>query len=261
MANILDRIVANKRKEIELQKEKVSIDELMSKIDDTTNLYSFKESLANSSTGIISEFKRKSPSRGWIFQDAEIEAVVPSYSINGASAISVLTDTEFFGGTFKDFELARGLTKTPLLRKDFMVDEYQFYQAKVLGANAVLLIAASLSVKEVKQFAAISKELGMDVLLEIHNENELHHINEYVDVVGVNNRDLTTFITDVKGSFDLAEKIPAEFLKISESGISQPQTVKDLQAVGYKGFLMGENFMKTDNPGQALAQFIKELKA
>lgn len=261
MANILDRIVANKRREIELQKEKVSIDVLISRINDTTNLYPFRESLANSSTGIISEFKRKSPSRGWIFQDADIETVVPSYSINGASAISVLTDNEFFGGTFKDFELARSQTKTPLLRKDFMVDEYQFYQAKVLGANAVLLIAASLSVKEVKQFAMKSKELGMDVLLEIHNEKELQHINEYVDVVGVNNRDLTTFITDVKGSFELVDKIPSEFLKISESGISQPQTVKDLQAVGYKGFLMGENFMKTDDPGQALAQFIKELKA
>lgn len=260
MTNILDRIVANKRKEVELQKKEISIDKLAAQIADTNNLYSFKKSLANSSTGIISEFKRKSPSRGWIFENAKIEDVIPSYSENGASAISVLTDTYFFGGTFTDFELARSLTKTPLLRKDFMVDEYQFYQAKVLGANAILLIAASLTIKETKQFGALAKELGMDVLLEIHNEKELSHINEYVDVVGVNNRDLTTFITDVKGSFDLADKIPTDFLKISESGISQTQTVKELQSVGYKGFLMGENFMKTDNPGQALNQFIQELK-
>lgn len=261
MTNILDKIVANKRKEVELQKKQINIDDLVARISNTSNLYSFKEALANSLTGIISEFKRKSPSKGWIFENARIDDVIPSYSDNGASAISVLTDTDFFGGTFADFELARSITKTPLLRKDFMVDEYQFYQAKVLGANAVLLIAASLSIKETKQFAIKAKELGMDVLLEIHNEKELDHINEFVDVVGVNNRDLTTFITNVKGSFDLADKIPSDFLKISESGISEYQTVKDLREVGYRGFLMGENFMKTDNPGLALSRFIYELNA
>ncbi|SHF34748.1 indole-3-glycerol phosphate synthase TrpC [Dysgonomonas macrotermitis] len=261
MTNILDKIVANKRKEIEQQKKGISIDQLAAKITNTTNLYSFKESLANSLTGIIAEFKRKSPSRGWIFENAKIQEVIPYYSQNGASAISVLTDTEFFGGTFADLELARSLTRTPLLRKDFMVDEYQIYQAKLLGANAILLIAASLTIGETKQFAVKARELGLDVLLEIHNEKELGHINEYVDVVGVNNRDLTTFITDVKGSFDLAEKIPSDFLKISESGISKAQTVRELREVGYRGFLMGENFMKTDNPGLALKQFIEELKA
>lgn len=261
MTNILDKIVANKRKEVALQKQQVSIDQLISEIKDTTNRYSFKESLANSSTGIISEFKRKSPSKGWISEQATIDNVIPSYSKNGASAISILTDTDFFGGSFDDFTLARTLTTTPLLRKDFMVDEYQFYQAKILGANAILLIAASLSVAETKQFASIAKELGMDVLLEIHNEKELGHINEYVDVVGVNNRDLTSFTTNVQASFDLADRIPSEFIKISESGISQAQTVKDLRTVGYQGFLMGENFMKTPNPGQALQQFIKEVEA
>lgn len=261
MTNILDKIVVNKRKEVALQKQQVSIDQLISEIKDTTNRYSFKESLANSSTGIISEFKRKSPSKGWIFEQATIDNVIPSYSKNGASAISILTDTDFFGGSFDDFTLARTLTTTPLLRKDFMVDEYQFYQAKILGANAILLIAASLSVAETKQFASIAKELGMDVLLEIHNEKELGHINEYVDVVGVNNRDLTSFTTNVQASFDLADRIPSEFIKISESGISQAQTVKDLRTVGYQGFLMGENFMKTPNPGQALQQFIKEVEA
>lgn len=260
MTNILDKINANKRKEVESQKSKISIQQLESLIHDTNNLYSFKDALENSNTGIISEFKRKSPSKGWIFQDAKLNEVVPSYTQNGASAISILTDTEFFGGTFDDFKEARSLVKTPLLRKDFMIDEYQFYQAKVLGANAVLLIAASLSVKDVKSFAKKAKELGMDVLLEIHNEKELDHINEFVDVVGVNNRDLTTFITNVNTSFDLSDKIPSEFLKISESGISKTSTVRDLREVGYRGFLMGENFMKTNNPGEALNHFIEELK-
>lgn len=259
MTNILDKIVANKRKEVEQQKKEISIDQLVSKISDTGNLHSFKEGLINSRTGIIAEFKRKSPSRGWIFREAKVENIVSSYTESGASAISVLTDTEFFGGTFADFELARNLTKTPLLRKDFMIDEYQLYQAKVLGANAILLIAASLMVEETKQFAAKAHELGLDVLLEIHNEDELAHVNEYVDVVGVNNRDLTTFVTDVQSSFRLADKIPSEFLKISESGISDTQTVKELRKIGYRGFLMGENFMKTDNPGNALRQFILDL--
>ncbi|MEN9917619.1 MAG: indole-3-glycerol phosphate synthase TrpC, partial [Bacteroidota bacterium] len=164
-----------------------------------------------------------------------------------------------FGGTFSDFETARKVSKVPLLRKDFMVDEYQFYQAKVLGADVVLLIASALSIEQTKQFAAKAKELGMDVLLEIHNEKELDHINEHIDVVGINNRNLSTFVTDIDISFELGQKIPNEFLKISESGISDPQTVIDLRQAGFKGFLMGENFMKTDNPGKALTDFIKQL--
>lgn len=259
MDNILDKIVANKKRELAEQKELVPIDRLIDKITDTSNKHPFKQALHESPTGIIAEFKRRSPSRGWIFENAEIKDVIPLYSQNGASAISVLTDTDFFGGTFADFEEARILTQTPLLRKDFMVDEYQFYQAKALGANAVLLIASCLTNTQTKQFAAKAKELGMDVLLEIHNEVEIDHINEYVDVVGVNNRNLGTFATDVQISFDLSEKIPSDFLKISESGISQPQTVKDLRQAGFRGFLMGENFMKTTNPGKALDDFIKQL--
>lgn len=260
MTNILDKIVANKRIEVEQQKKEVSIDQLvksLANIDCKKGL--FKQSLINSSTGIIAEFKRRSPSRGWIFENANISEIIPLYSNGGASAISVLTDTDFFGGTFDDLVLASSLTQTPLLRKDFMVDEYQFYQAAAMGASAVLLIASSLTVLETKQFAIKAKELGLDVLLEVHNEKELGHINEYVDVVGVNNRNLGTFITDIQASFDLVDKIPNEFVKISESGISSPQTVIDLRQVGYRGFLMGENFMKTNNPGEALANFIKEL--
>lgn len=260
MENILEKIVANKRKEVASQKEIISMDVLIKKISDTSNKYSFKESLKNSSTGIIAEFKRRSPSRDWIFKDAKIEDVIPVYSKNRASAISILTDLDFFGGTITDLEVARSLTSTPLLRKDFMIDEYQIYQAKVSQANAILLIASALSVEKTKQMAAKAKELGLDVLLEIHNDRELGHINEFVDVVGINNRNLSTFVTDTQVSFELGNKIPKEFLKISESGISDPQTVKDLIAEGFKGFLMGENFMKTSNPGKALEEFIKHLQ-
>lgn len=259
MSNILDKIIANKRIEVERQKQEVAFSELEKKIRDTSNPFSFKQSLANSSTGIIAEFKRRSPSRNWIFKDAKVEEVIPFYSEGGASAISVLTDFDFFGGTIADLDQARSLTNTPLLRKDFTVDEYQLYQAKLLGANAILLIASALTVSETKQFAAKAKELGLDVLLEIHNEQELGHVNSDVDVVGVNNRNLGTFVTDIQISYELSDKIPSEFLKISESGISDPQTVKDLRLAGFRGFLMGENFMKTGDPGKALTRFIEQL--
>ncbi len=259
MTNILDKIIANKKIEVERHKQNVPLSELAKKITDTSTPYSFKQALEKSSSGIIAEFKRRSPSRDWIFKDAKVDEVIPYYSQGGASAISVLTDFDFFGGTIADLEYARSLTSTPLLRKDFMVDEYQLYQAKLSGANAILLIASALTINETKQFATKAKELGLDVLLEIHNEQELGHINNDVDVVGVNNRNLGTFVTDIQISYDLADKIPSDFLKISESGISDPQTVKDLRQAGYKGFLMGENFMKTSDPGKALADFIGQL--
>ncbi len=259
MANILDKIIANKRVEVERQKAALPLVDLECLIPNVEGAKSFREALLNSSTGIIAEFKRRSPSRNWIFKDAKVEDVIPPYSQNGASAISVLTDMDFFGGNLADLELARSLTDTPLLRKDFMVDEYQLYQAKVAGASAILLIASALTIAETKQLASKAKELELGVLLEIHNEQELRHINDKVDVVGVNNRNLGTFVTDVQISFDLVEKIPNEFIKISESGISDTQTVIDLQAAGYQGFLMGENFMKTADPGKALDEFIKLL--
>lgn len=259
MTNILDKIIANKRLEVERHKKDTSINELEKRLSTITTPASFKEAIKNSRTGIIAEFKRRSPSRDWIFKDAKIEDVIPLYSQNGASAISVLTDMDFFGGELADLELAGSLTKTPLLRKDFVVDEYQLYQAKISGASAILLIASALMIEETKQLAKKAKELNLDVLLEIHNEQELHHINDKVDVVGVNNRNLGTFVTDIQISFHLADKIPNDFIKISESGISQPQTVIDLQQAGYKGFLMGENFMKTSNPGKALEDFINQL--
>ena len=262
MENILDKIIANKRIEVEKQKSEVTLSTLASSLDNrgyTPQSGRFKNALATSKTGIIAEFKRRSPSRDWIFKDAKIEDVIPPYSTSGATAISVLTDLDFFGGTLTDLEKAKELTSTPLLRKDFTIDEYQLYQAAIGGASAILLIASALSIESAKQLAAKAKELGLDVLLEIHNDKELGHINQYVDVVGINNRNLGTFVTDVQISFDLGNKIPDEFIKISESGISQAQTVIDLQQAGFKGFLMGENFMKTADPGKALDEFIKQL--
>lgn len=262
MTNILDKIIANKRIEVENQKKVCNINSIVDLINergDNSQKGKFRDTLKGSNTGIISEFKRRSPSKGWIFENAKIEDVIPLYSEGGASAISVLTDLDFFGGTLADLEKAKKLTQTPLLRKDFTVDEYQLYQAALSGSSAILLIASALSIDETKQLARKAQSLNLDVLLEIHNEQELGHINEFVDVVGVNNRNLGTFVTDIQISFDLVDKIPNEFVKISESGISSPQTVIDLRKVGYQGFLMGENFMKTDNPGKALADFIKEL--
>ncbi len=260
--NILDKIIVNKKIEVAKQKEACSQNMLMQQIEKKGILpkkHHFKSSLEASSTGIIAEFKRRSPSRNWIFKDAKVSDVIPPYSKNGASAISVLTDLDFFGGTLVDLEEAVRLTDTPLLRKDFTVDEYQLYQAAHYGASAILLIASALTVEETKSLARKANELNLDVLLEIHNEKELGHINEYVDVVGINNRNLGTFETDVQISFDLGDKIPNEFLKISESGISDPQTVIDLRSAGFRGFLMGENFMKTNDPGKALDDFIKRL--
>lgn len=260
MSTILDKIIANKRIEVENQKKACDISSLIQQVENNHFVkQSFKQALAASSTGIIAEFKRRSPSRDWIFKDARVEDVIPYYSLKGASAISVLTDMDFFGGSLDDLQKAGELTDTPLLRKDFVIDEYQIYQAACYKASAILLIAAALTVQETKELAKKAKSLGLDVLLEIHNEKELGHINESVDVVGINNRDLKTFVTDVNISFRLGDQIPAEFIKISESGISDPQTVVDLRKAGFKGFLMGENFMKTDNPGKALDEFIKQL--
>lgn len=258
--NILDKIVANKKLEVAKQKKETSIALLEKEIELHARKGCFKQALLDSSTGIVSEFKRRSPSRDWIFKDAKVENVIPMYSEGGASAISVLTDYDFFGGTFDDIRMARNLTETPILRKDFMIDEYQIYQAAAMGIDAILLIASALSISEAKLFAHKAKSLGLDTLLEIHNESELSHINEYIDVVGVNNRNLGTFETNIQVSFDLVDKIPNNFVKISESGISSTNTVRQLRTAGYKGFLMGENFMKTTNPGLALENFIKELQ-
>lgn len=259
MEDILLKIIANKKIEVVADKAAIPFTELEKQVEAISRKASFKEALIQSPTGIIAEFKRRSPSRDWIFKDAKVEEVIPLYSQFGASAISVLTDHDFFGGTLADLQQAASLTTTPLLRKEFIVDEYQIFQAKKYGASAILLIAAALTKDENKRFATCAKSLALDVLLEIHNEQEAEYIHENVDVVGVNNRNLRTFVTDVDTSYRLAELIPDEYVKISESGISKAETVRELRQAGFRGFLMGENFMKTANPGKALEEFLGEL--
>lgn len=257
--DILQTIVAHKRIEIAQQEEAVSRDFLIRQLE--TNpprpAKSLKQSLASSPTGIIAEFKRRSPSKGWIAPQADPAVIVPGYEKAGASGISVLTDQEFFGGSLKDLQTIRPLVQLPVLRKDFIISPYQLYQAKVTGADVVLLIAADLTTEECKELGKLAHQLEMEVLLEIHTENELDYLNEYVDLIGVNNRNLGTFHTDVENSFRLAKKLPKELIWVSESGISQPDSLKQLREAGFRGFLMGERFMKTPSPAQALSDFLQ----
>lgn len=256
---ILDKIIESKRSEIASRKISAPLSALVNAPLYGRKCLSMKESLLNSESGIISEFKRKSPSLGWINEEADVVEVAAGYSAAGASGISILTDSEFFGGSPLDIMAARQFVACPVLRKDFMIDEYQLYEAKAMGADVVLLIAAALTVKQTLELASKAHELGLEVLLEVHNEQELGHANDFVDMLGVNNRNLKTFEQSIQISFDLAALIPDQFVKVSESGISKIETVRELRAVGYKGFLMGENFMKEENPASALVNFISSL--
>lgn len=254
--DILQTIVAHKRIELARQEEAVSLDSLIKQLDTLRPSRSMKQSLADSPTSIIAEFKRRSPSKGWIAQEADPAVIVPGYERAGASGISVLTDQEFFGGTLDDLHAVRPLIQLPVLRKDFIVSPYQLFQAKQVGADVVLLIAAALTVEECKSLGKLAHQLQMEVLLEIHAEKELDYLHEYVDLLGVNNRNLGTSHTDVEYSFRLAQKLPKEYLWVSESGISQPETIRQLRKAGFRGFLMGERFMKTSSPEQALSDFL-----
>lgn len=259
MSTILDNIIANKVKEVAHRKTLLSMDELTRQPEFSRACISLKNRLSCSSSGIIAEFKRKSPSKGWIHEDADVSGVTSGYSSAGASGISILTDLDYFGGTPDDLITARPNIECAVLRKDFMIDEYQLYEAKAMGADVILLIAAALSVRQTLDLAQKAHELGLEVLLEVHNREELGHANDFVDMLGVNNRNLKTFEVSTQVSFELAELIPDQFIKISESGISSTDTVKELQAAGYKGFLMGENFMKEERPDVALKNFIDNL--
>ena len=263
MADILETIVANKRKEVERQKQAVNLQTLVALGGDRLErpTFSMRHSLASSATGIIAEFKRKSPSKGWLHPGAKVQDVLPFYAEGGASACSILTDGDFFGGSLSDLQQARRLVNIPLLRKDFIVDPYQLYQARVMGADAVLLIAACLSKEECAQLAATAHSLQLEVLLEVHSAEELDHVNADIDMLGVNNRHLGTFNTDVKHSFTLIDQLKGYApLLVSESGISQAETVKQLRAAGFRGFLIGETFMKTAQPGETLRNFIEALR-
>lgn len=259
--NILDKIVAHKKEEVKNRQSKVSVDELKSYPAFNRKTLSLRKFLLDDSkTGIIAEFKRKSPSKGVINGNADVVKVTNAYSTYGASGLSILTDENFFGGSMEDLKQAR-VNNTPILRKDFMIDAYQFYEAKAIGADVILLIAACLTPMQVKEFTALSKELGMEVLLEIHNDEELGHICADIDFVGVNNRNLKTFEVDINTSLELFPHIPADKLAIAESGISNVDTIVTLKQAGFKGFLIGENFMKQPDPTIAFADFVTELKA
>lgn len=260
MKDILSEIIAHKRLEVAAQKNEVSYSQLEKQ---ETNcrlpIYSLKNALLQSDTGIIAEFKRRSPSKGWINQYADAESVTKSYESAGAAALSVLTDENYFGGTLADLQIAANNVKIPVMRKEFIVDEYQILHARLSGASAILLIAAALTVEESHRFTRFAKQLNLDVLLELHDEKEIEYVSSENNIIGINNRNLGTFVTDLQKSYKMIELLPKNAVLVSESGISNPLTVKELRKAGYKGFLIGENFMKTNNPGESLREFIKKI--
>jgi indole-3-glycerol phosphate synthase len=257
---ILERIINHKKQELPGAREKKPVKVLEKSRYFSRDTLSLTESIVNpSKTGIIAEFKRKSPSRGILNDHALIEEVTTGYFRSGASGLSILTDLEFFGGTAEDLTRARQLNQVPILRKDFIIDEYQIVEARAMGADAILLIAAALGIQQTRDLARFAESLNLQVLLEVHNAVELNHLNEFVSMVGVNNRDLNTFTVDTELSVQLAGEIPPGFVKISESGISSPLVVKRLRAIGYQGFLIGENFMNTPEPAAAFSDFVRQL--
>ncbi len=259
--SILDTIVAHKLKEIQSAKKNVSYTSLEESEYFHRDVLSFKDFLLDPArTGIIAEFKRRSPSKGIINDKVTVEQVTNGYASAGASALSVLTDRQFFMGRKIDLVRARRSNKIPILRKDFMIDEYQVIEAKALGADIILLIAAILTPKQIHQLASLAKSLELNVLLEVHNLEELERsIDPNLDAIGVNNRNLADFTVSVETSYQLSEHIPSGFLKISESAISDPETIKQLKKAGFNGFLIGENFMKQADPGVAMMEFVKGL--
>ena len=262
MADILEEIVAYKKNEVEQFKKELHQIYLEGRVEILQNalIPSMKNALMKSDTGIIAEFKRKSPSKGWINEAATADKVPISYQENGAAAISILTDSHYFGGSNVYVRTAiASKVRIPVLYKNFIIDEYQIYQAKICGASAILLIAACLTKEQCRQFIAKAHELELEVLLEMHNEEETEYAELEPDMYGINNRNLGTFETDVNNSFQLIERLPAEGVKVSESGISDPDTIRQLRACGYKGFLIGETFMKEADPGLALKNFIAQI--
>ncbi|KUJ52364.1 indole-3-glycerol phosphate synthase TrpC [Chryseobacterium sp. JAH] len=256
--NILDKIIERKKQEIEDLKSTISLQQLKDSEFFGRKTLSLKETL-KSKSGIIAEFKRQSPSKGTINNQALPIEVVSAYENFGASAVSILTDQIFFGGLFEDILNVRNHISIPILRKDFMIDEYQFYEAKSLGADIILLIAACLSPSQVLEFTELAQELDLEVLLEIHSEDELKHINKNIDFVGINNRNLKDFKVNLQHSVNLKNQLPEEVLSIAESGIYSEQDFKFLKGKGFDGFLMGEYFMKNENPGKKFCEFISNV--
>ena len=263
MKDILEEIVAHKRMEVAQFKDALPESEIHRQVEQLMKASDTVPSMSKALTegsGIIAEFKRRSPSKGWIKEDGQPDIIPLSYQENGASAVSILTDEKYFGGKDEYIVRARqsGVT-IPVLYKNFVIDEYQLFQARLCGASAVLLIAADLKKAEYRSMLHTAHDLQMEVLLEMHSEAELEYADEMPDMCGINNRNLGTFVTDVQNSFRLASLLPEDAVKVSESGISDPLTVRALKLAGFKGFLIGENFMKSDNPGAALKDFIAQI--
>lgn len=262
MADILEEIVAHKRLEVERVKAELSERDIHRMVEPLLDfgVPSMSQALTASDSGIIAEFKRKSPSKGWIKEEGKAEEIPLAYQQNGATALSILTDEKYFGGSDAFIKTARHAgVHIPILYKNFVIDEYQLFQARLCGASAVLLIAADLAKKECQTLLRTAHDLGLEVLLEMHSEPELEYAELEPDMCGINNRNLGSFVTDVQNSFRLAALLPKEAVKVSESGISNPATVRSLREAGFRGFLIGENFMKTADPGEALSTFIAQL--
>ena len=258
--NILDKIVADKRKEVDLKKSLIPVSQLEKSVLFGRQTVSLAHALRRSKSGIIAEHKRRSPSKSVINQSLNVKDVAEGYEKAGVCGMSVLTDGKYFGGSLDDLIVARAAVEMPLLRKEFIIDEYQIIEAKSYGADVILLIAAMLDKEEIKGFSELAKSLQLEVLLEVHNEEELQKsIMPSLDMLGVNNRNLKTFEVSLEISKSLSKLIPDDFVKVSESGISAMESIKNLKTYGYQGFLIGENFMRTANPGKAASTFINSL--
>ena len=259
--NILDKIVVDKRKEVDLKKSLIPFSQLEQSLLFERTGPSLAATLQESGTGIIAEHKRRSPSKSVINQGVSVEEVARGYEVAGVSGMSVLTDGKYFGGSLDDLLIARASVDMPLLRKEFVLDEYQIVEAKAYGADVILLIATILTREQILLFSELAKSLALDVLLEVHNEEELRKsIMPSLDMLGVNNRNLKTFEVSLQTSKSLSKLIPDDFVKVSESGISSISAIKELREYGYKGFLIGENFMKTENPGESAKDFLTDLR-
>ncbi len=258
--DILEKIVADKRQEVALRKQLIPISQLEQSVLFKRETYSLVKNLQKSHSGIIAEYKRRSPSKQVINHELNVFDVAKGYEKADVCCMSVLTDGKYFGGSLDDLVLARASCNLPLLRKEFIIDTYQILEAKAYGADLILLIAAILTREEIKTFSELAKKLDLEVLLEVHNDVELEKsIMPSLDMIGVNNRNLKTFEVSIETSKALSSLIPDNFLKVSESGISSVEAIKELKPYGYQGFLIGENFMKTDNPGESATNFIKEF--
>ncbi len=257
---ILEKIIAEKYKEVASQKNLVTLKSLEKKIGFTKPVLSMKHALTkHGSSGLIAEYKRRSPSKGTINNKLRVEDVTAGYTAAGVAGLSVLTDRAFFGGSAVDLIAAREINNIPILRKDFIVDEYQVVESKAMGADVILIIAAVLDLQQIKKLSRCAKSLGLEILFEIHSAAELEKINDDIDIVGVNNRNLNDFKVNTDNSIEIAKHIPENFIKISESGLDNTEIIKKLRNFGFQGFLIGESFMKQENPGLACREFIQKI--